>query len=209
MNINKSSGQVSRLLLVLAVIVLVAVVITYLILRMAQKPPQPATPTDNTPVLPVYEKALGNTRFVFQSSIDRGQILKVSDVTNSQYLSSSQGNLAISNPGAKFIQVTVGAQNKGSENIERGSWDIGDIMDSEGRKFVPLDGYTISPWLPNPNMCGALLKPAFDPTPCTKIYEVSKQSTGLKITVQTGVDNTSQNFSSGKINFYLIDLIVK
>ena len=208
MKFNKSSGQVSRLLLVLAVVILVAVVITYLIMKMAQTPPPPPPPTDNTPALPVYETKLGDIRFVFQSSIDRGNTLRVSDAINSQYLSSAQRDL-VASAGAKFIQVTVGAQNSGTENIERAAWNIENVVDSEGRNFVPLEGYTISPWLPNPDLCGALLKPAFDPTPCVKIYEVSKQSTGFKIKVQTGVDNTAQNFSSGKINFYLIDLIVK
>ncbi len=206
---NKVSGQVSRLLLVLAVIILVAVVITYLVMRMAEKPPAPTpAPTTTVPV-PVYEKTLGNIRFLFESAIDKGNLLSASSITNSQYASSNQASLPISNTGAKFIQVMVGAQNKGTENIEQGSWDIGNIIDSQGRQFIPLDGYTVNPWLPNPNLCGALLKPAFDPTPCVKIYEVSKESSGLKVIVRTGQDNTSQNFSSGKINFYAVDLIVK
>lgn len=207
-NINKSSGQASRLLLVLAIIVLVAVVITFLVLKMATKPPKPVTPITPVAPLPVYEQALGNIRFVFESALDRGITLKVSDIINSQYIYSSQKDLK-STTGGKFIQVTVGAQNNGTENIEQGAWDIENIVDSQNREFVPEEGYTISPWLPNPNLCGVLLKPAFDPTPCTKIYEVSNKSTGLKIRVQTGQGNSAQNFSSEKIESFLIDLIVK
>ena len=206
---NKESGQASRLLLVLAVVVLVAVIITFLIVRMAEKPPAPVAPIPSTPSLPVYEQTLGNIRFVFESALDKGGTLKASDVINKQYFSSSQGDLPIDNLGAKFIQVTIGAQNEGTANTEQNSWNIGNIVDSKGRNFVPLDTSTISPWLPNPNLCGALLKPAFDPTPCVRIYEVSKESTGLKIRVETGKDNSANSLSSGKIDSFLIDLIFK
>jgi len=206
---NKESGQASKLLLVLAVVVLVAVIIVYLVMRMAEKPPAPTNPSTSAIPLPSYEQTLGNIRFVFESAIDRGGYLKASDIKNSQYASYQQKDLPVDNPGAKFISVTVGAQNMGTENTEQGAWDIQNIVDSQGRNFVPIDSYTVSAWLPNPNLCGALLKPAFDPTPCIKIYEVSKQSTGLKIQVETGKDNKASNLSSGKFNSFLIDLIVK
>ena len=206
---NKSTGQVSKLLLVLAVIVFVAVIITFLIMKMAEKPPAPVQPVTPTIPLPVYEQTLGNIRFVFESAIDKGEDLKVSDIVQNQYISTSQKDLPIDNPGAKYIQVTIGAQNTGMVNTESNSWDVENIVDSQGRNFVPLQGYTITPWLPTPDLCGSLLQPSFDPSPCTKIYEVSKQSTGLKIRVETGINNTTQNFTSGKIQSYLIDLIVK
>ena len=38
-NINKSSGQVARTLLVLAIIVLIAIVIAYIVIRKGEKPP--------------------------------------------------------------------------------------------------------------------------------------------------------------------------
>lgn len=187
-------GQASRLLLVLAIVVLVAVVIVFLVIRMAEKPAKPTTQTPTTPTvpLPVYEQTLNDIRFVFESAIDRGNILKPSDITNKNYL---YEQISITT-GEKFIQVTVGAQNKGLVNTSQGAWDIEDIVDSEGRNFVPLD-YGANPWLPTLNFCGALLKPAFDPTPCTKLYEVSKQSAGMKIRVKTGKEST------------LLDLIVK
>lgn len=209
MKISKQSGQVSKLLLVLAVIVFVAVIITFLIIKMAEKPPAPVKPVTPTIPLPVYEQTLGNIRFVFESAIDKGEDLKVSDILNNQYISASQKDLPIDNPGAKYIQVTIGAQNTGTVNTEANSWDIENIVDSQGRNFVPVQGYTVNPWLPVPNLCGSLLQPSFDPSPCTKIYEVSMQSTGLKIRVETGINNTTQNFTSGKIQSYLIDLIVK
>ena len=204
---NKSSGQASKLLLVLAVVVLVAVIIVYLVLKMTEKPAKTIeTETTPTVVLPVYEKTLGNIRFVFESSLDRGSVLKA---TNAVKASASVKDLYVSNSGAKFIQVTIGAQNMGIENTERNAWEIENIVDSQGRNFVPLEGYTINPWLPEDNLCGSLLKPAFDPTPCTKIYEVSKESVGLKIRVQTGKENAASNLSSGKVDTVLLDLIVK
>jgi hypothetical protein len=208
---NKSSGQVSRLLLVLAVIILVAVIIVYLVMKMAEKPAAPKGPAPAAEVpLPVYEKQLGNIRFVFQSALDRQQVLPASQVINTQAGSSIKKDLMIDNLGAKFIQVTVGGQNKGTENTVTNAWDIENIVDSENRNFVPLDRYIVGPWLPAKDLCGALLKPEFDPTPCTKIYEVSKASTGLKIRVQTGKNNNSAiNSSSGKIDTFLLDLIVK
>jgi len=206
---KKELGQVSRLLLVLAIIILVAAIITYLVLKMAEKPAKPPVDTTTQVQLPVYEKQLGNIRFVFESALDRGNLLRASDITNSQYVASYQKDLPVSNSGAKFIQVVIGAQNMGTENIEENSWDIENIVDSKERNFVPLDPYSISPWLPNPNLCGSLLKPAFSPTPCSKIYEVSKESTGLKIRVITGKDNLANNFSGKKTDTFLIDLIVK
>ncbi len=203
MKFNKSSGQVSRLLLVLAIIVLVAVIITFLIMKMATPPPKPPASAEPTVPLPVYEQTLGNIRFVFQSARDRGDTLRASETKNP---GSWQKDLTTTE---RFIMITIGAQNKGKENIAERSWDIENIIDSEGRNFVPLEGYTVDQWLPEQNLCSTLLKPEFDPTPCTKIYEVSKKSTGLKIRVITGKDNTANNFSSKKLDEALIDLIVK
>ena len=202
-DINKSSGQVSRLLLVLAIIVLVAVVITFLIMKMATPPPKPITPEEPTVPQPVYEQTLGDVRFVFESARDMGNTLKASDSKNPGDWVKDLTTVA------RFIVVTVGAQNKGKLNIAERSWDIENIVDSEGRNFVPLEGYTVEQWLPENDLCTALLKPEFDPTPCTKIYEVSKKSTGLKIRVKIGQGNSANNFSSQKFEEALIDLIVK
>jgi len=188
-NINKSAGQASRLLLVLAVVVLVAVIIVYLVMKMADRPVEPPTLNPGGVELPVYEKTLGNIRFVFASAIDRGSVLRATSPTQKDLVATA---------GGKFIQVTIGAQNVGTENTEQNVWDINNIVDSNGRNFIPVTGDVVRSWLPSSSFCGALLKPAFDPLPCTKIYEVSKISTGLKIGVESGKNRTG-----------LLDLIVK
>lgn len=194
-------GQVSRLLLVLAIIILVAVVITYLVLRMAEAPEKPEPNPEPTIPQPVYEQTLGDIVFTFDNSVDMGNILRASDARDG---GSWQKDITTTE---RFIKVTIGAKNVGKENIQERSWDIGNIIDSEGRVFVPLEGYSVSSWLPDPDLCGALLKPAFQPTPCSKIYEVSRESKGLKVYVATGQDNNPNNFSSGKVDEALIDLI--
>jgi hypothetical protein len=173
---------------------------------MAERPSAPVEPKIPGAEQPVYEKQLGNIRFVFESAPDRGKVLRVSDITNNQYSSSWQKDLPTIE---RFIEVTVGGQNMGTENTEQNAWDIENIVDSEGRNFVPMDQYVVQAWLPANNSCGALLKPAFDPLPCTKIYEVSKRSTGLKIRVKAAQNSISDNISSGKVESALLDLIVK
>jgi len=200
---NKYSGQVSRTLLVLAIIILVAVVITYLIIKMAEKPPAPNPNPEPGVPQPVFSQTLGNIAFTFRNAVDMGNILRASE---SQSAGSWQKDMTTKE---RFIKVTIGAQNEGKENIQERSWDIGNIVDSEGRIYEPSEGYTINPWLPVDNGCQDLLKPAFDPTLCTKIYEVSKKSTGLKVYVITGQDNLPNNFSSDKVDTALIDLILK
>lgn len=202
---NKSSGQIARLLLVLAVIIFVAIIITFLILKMSERAPKPITGPETPVVIPVYEKQLGNIKFVFESSRDLGNILKATEVVNREYTTQKDFTTV-----AKFVEVTIGAQNKGTKNTEQNSWDIGNIIDSENRQFNPLENYLVNPWLPVKNLCGALLKPEFPASACTKMYEVSKASTGLKIEVQTGINNNSaSDFSGGRRQVFLLDLIVK
>ena len=201
---NKTQkGQVSRLLLVLAIVVFVAVIIIFLVLRMAEAPPKPVSPVEPTVPQPVYLQTLGDITFTFDNTVDLGNVLKGSNALRE---TSWQKDLTTTE---KFIRVTIGAQNIGKENIEERSWDIGNIIDSEGRIFLPVEGYVVAPWLPDPDFCSVLLKPAFQPTPCSKIYEVSKKSAGLKVFVVAGQDNTQSNFSSGKVDEALIDLIFK
>ena len=216
---NKSSqaGQASRLLLVLAMVVLVAGVIVFLVMKMATPAPKPKT-TVKTPDTTVntkapdavYEKQLGNIKFSFQSATNRGTTLNSSDVVNNQ--NGSQIDSLSATSGGRFIQVTIGAQNEGKLNIDQESWDIGNIVDSQGRNFVPMNADTVSPWIFNSNSCGSLLMPAFDPTPCTKIYQVSDESKGLKITVENKEKSSSGSVSlSGKAaaTTFLLDLVVK
>lgn len=188
-NLIKEKGQASRTLLIIAIIILVAVVITYLVIRVAENPPK--NPTVTPPIAqPIYEQTLGEIRYIFQEARDFGGVLYGSQSKNPEW----QNNLKTTE---RFIKVVVAAQNKGKENIKNGSWDIENIVDSEGRNFVPLTND--SQWLPEKNLCGELLKPEFDPIPCTKIYEVSKISTGLKIRVKN---------TTNKSGAALIDLIV-
>ncbi len=195
---NKEHGQVSKLLLVLAIIVLVAIVITYVVMRAAEKPPKPVV---NTPTIPqpFYEQTLGDIKFIFFQARDMGNVLKGSQSRNSSW----QKDLTTAE---RFIKVTIGAQNKGLVNIKEQVWDLGNIVDSEGRNFTPLQ-YNVDSWLPDPNLCGALLKPEFEPAPCVKIYEVSTVSKGLKIQVIAN-KKVGNEYPSDKKDSALIDLIV-
>ena len=149
MNINKQAGlprrssaeagQASRLLLILAIVILVAAIITYLVIRMAEKPPAPNPGPINEIPQPVYEQTLGNIRFIFESALDKGGVLRVSQIINPRY--DRKEDFFISNSGAKFIKVTVSAQNMGTENTVKGAWDIENIVDSKGREFIPTEGY--------------------------------------------------------------------
>jgi hypothetical protein len=198
---NKSSGQVSKLLLVLAVIVLVAVVITYLIIKMATPAPKPPTPIGPEVVLPIYEQTLGDIKYIFIEARDMGSILKGSDSRNPQW----QKDFKTTD---RFIKLTVGVQNKGKENIPDRVWDIENIVDSEGRNFVPSNNSDVKSWLPEPDLCENLIKPEFEATPCTKIYEISKSSVGLKIRV-TAKKFISGSYKSDDKDSALIDLIVR
>ena len=193
-------GQVSRLLLVLAIIVFVAVVIVFIVMRATTAPPKPPIEETTGPKI-VYETTLGNIKFTFQEARDMGKVLLGS---RSRYPDWQKDTTTIE----KFIIVTIGAQNKGKENIPERVWDIGNIIDSEGRNYVPSD-HTANSWLPDPNLCGALLKPEFVATPCVKIYEVSRISTGLKIIVSASKKEGDTYSSSEKDKeTALIDLIV-
>lgn len=197
---RSEAGQVSRLLLVLAIIILVAIVITYVVLKSTENAPKPVNQNPvNTIPQPVYEQRLGDIKFVFQQAVDFGGALKGSQSRNPAW----QKDVTTT---ARFIKVTIGAQNGGDQNIKEQVWDLGNIVDSEGRSFTPTQ-YSIDSWLPSPNLCGTLLKPAFDPTPCVKFYEVSKISKGLRIEVVAN-HKVGNEYPSGKKDTALIDLIV-
>ena len=187
--INKSSGQASRTLLILAIIILVAVVFSYLVIKVAENPPTKKQKQEPIVPQPVYEQTLGDVRFIFQEARDYGSVLYGSQSNNPR-----REDIKTTE---RFIKVIIAAQNKGKENTKNGSWNIENIVDSEGRNYVPLDN--VNQWLPENNLCGDLLKPEFAPIPCVKIYEVSKISTGLKIRVKTTTIKSSEA---------LIDLIV-
>lgn len=179
-HINNQSGKISKVLLILAVAVLVIIVIIFLVTRIvANKKSQVSPPNGTTapsttqePPKPVYEVQLGEVRFLLETSLNLGNVLKAK--------STYQKDLTTTE---KFIEVVIGAQNKGKNNIEAYSWEMGNIVDSDGRNFIPITNQAYE-WLPRPDLCGALLKPEFEPIPCVRIYEVSKESTKLKVEVK-------------------------
>lgn len=179
-NIKKTlsqRGEISRLLLILAggVFIVIIVVLAVLFFTKANKSKveQPA----NAPVAipeppkPVYEKQMGDINFVLQSSEDLGNTLKAPNKYQKDLTTTE-----------KFIRVMVGAQNKGKISTSSYGWDIGNIIDSEGRVFESINAQAYA-YLPQPNPCGLSLKPEFYPISCTKIYEVSKASKGMKVEI--------------------------
>ncbi len=175
-NINKSSGQIAKVLLALAIIVLIAIVIAYIVIKRAEKPPQPPSPTPGESI-PVYEATLGDIKFLFLEATDKGNVLRGKNSNQPDWQKDLQTT-------ERFIEITVAAQNMGKEDTPQKIWDIGDIIDSEGRKFIP-SGQEVNSWLPQyqDNLCGSVLKPSFEPSPCKKIYEVAKVATGLKVKI--------------------------
>lgn len=170
---NKSSGATSRTLIILAAIIFVGIIVTVGVTRMItsrNQNPNP-NPNPNEPPKPVYEVTLGDVKFSFLAAEDLGNILPSTSYEPQQTTTE------------RYIRVTVGGQNKGKVNIAQYAWDLGNIVDSEGRNFVTINDKVFY-HLPKPNLCGAVLKPEFTPTPCVKYYEVSKGSKDLKIQVK-------------------------
>ena len=189
---NKQKGAISQTLIVIAVVLLILIVVIFSVVRFTAKKQAPVDKheTKNEIPEPEYETTLGETRFIFVSAKNLGGALNAPDGTFQRDLITTE----------KFIRITVAAQNKGKNNLDSYSWDIGNVVDSDGRNFVPVNQAYY--FLPQPNLCGELLKPEFEPTPCVKIYEVSKASTNLKITLTaTG--------STGKKQASLIDILVQ
>lgn len=174
---NNQSGQTSRVILVLAGAVLLVAVIVFVAIRVAgsrnkeQSSQNQTEQTENEPPKPVYDTTIGDIRFILQSSLGLGSFLK-SETSFQQDLTTTE----------RFIKVTVGAQNKGKNETTFSAWDVGNIIDSEGRSFIPITNKAYY-FLPKPDLCGAILKPEFTPVPCVRMYEVSKQSKGLKVQV--------------------------
>ncbi len=166
-------------LMVLGVMIVVAIVFIAVLAITLMKPSPPPEPPE--PPGPVYEVTVGDFEFKLEEARDRGNILEVSELERK-----------ISHPSAattteKYIEVTIGARNIGTETIRSGKWDVEEIVDSTGRKF----DYSkeLRPWISMSNACGDELKPGFSPTLCTRIYEVAKVATGLQVKVESGDGN--------------------
>lgn len=183
MRTNNQSGQISRILIILAVIVFVGIIVVFSVTKIIQTKRSAESSGIEEPPKPVYETTIGEVKFLFKSARNLGSVLMPKE---------SYGKSLITTE--RFIEVTVGAQNKGKNNIDQYSWDLGNIIDSDGRNF--LADNRVYEWLPQPDLCGALLKPEFEPTPCVKIYEVSKESKELKIEVKFGEDGALKKQTS-------------
>ncbi len=184
MKFNTSSGQASRTVIILAVIILIIAAIVYGITRFALSRRAASSDTNNEPPPPVYDVSIGDIRFVLESARDMGPVLygKASRFPN------YQPNLVTTE---KFIKVTVRAQDKGNNDTTQYAWGLGNIIDSAGRNFLPITDKAYS-WIPFPDLCGAVLHPEFEPTPCVRYYEVSKISEGLKLEVTSLKPNSTK-----------------
>lgn len=197
---NKSSGQIAKMLLAGLIVIIIAIAIAYFVIKSAEKPTRPTPSTEVTVPVATYEITKNDIKFTFQDAQNMGSILKGALSKSPSY---QKDKVSTEN----FIKVTIGAQNKGKENTPDNSWDIGNIIDSDGRIFIPFS-YDINPWLPEPNLCGDILKPEFAPTSCTKIYEVARISKDLKIEVISSKKGTDGKYDSSKKETTLLDLIV-
>lgn len=176
--IKKSRGQVAKIILVLAIIVLIALGIAFFVTRKSQKAPAKTPVTVTTPPPPVYNVKINDINFILLDNTDLGNTLFGKESRNPSW----QVNLETTE---RFVEVTIGAQNAGKTDTRQLIWDVGNIVDDQGRNFIPEQEETIASWLPADSLqvCGSILKPIFTPTPCIKIYAVAKGSTGLKIQV--------------------------
>jgi len=180
-----SSGQIPKGLLILVGLIILVLIIAFIIVKLFSGPEETSTPTEEEGKEeqgqevqePVYEVIIDDIRFVFQKAKDKGNILRGSE---SKYPERQEDLFT----KERFIEVTIGAQNVGKEIITEADkkWSLGEIIDGEGRHFQALKREA-DPWISEESDCGAALKPAFTPTPCTKIYEVAKVSTDLKVKV--------------------------
>lgn len=188
MQINSSRGQISKILLILAVLVFIAVLVAYVVFRITTlRNSRNAEPEDSSLPEEVseksYETMVGDIRFLFESAQNLGSVLKSNDPRSKDLVTTE-----------KFIKVVIGAQNKGKFDTLEKSWTLGNIIDSEGRNFVPLYDPRYH-FLSLPDLCGSILKPEFEPTPCVKIYEVSNVSTNLKVEVVKVVSKKNRESS--------------
>lgn len=171
----RQKGKISRLLLIGAGLVFLIIVVIIIVFAVqgnnAGKNQENVASTDLEPPKPVYEKQIGDMYFALESSENLGNILEAKYPYQKDVVTTE-----------RFIRVVIGVQNKGKVTTAPNIWDMGNIIDSEGRIFANVNN-TVFSFLPNPNPCGLSLKPAFYPVTCTKIYEVSKISEGLKVEV--------------------------
>lgn len=166
--------KIPRERLILGGIIIVVIIIVVVVISMATKPPPPPEEAEEPEL--IYEIVVGDIKFKLKEVKDRGSVLEVSESIYPE--SSSLKDLVTTE---RFIEVTIGAENQGKDNIRAGEWDVRELIDSEDRKFYSIREAKF--WILKENKCGHQLKPGFSPTFCTKIYEVARISTGLKAEV--------------------------
>lgn len=174
------SGQASRIIIILAVVLLLAGVLVYFGIKYAKSGKNPTSvnsqettePSPPPVPKPVYEVQMGDIKIILLGAYDLGNALYDSRSGYHQDVFTTD----------RFIMVTVQAQNKGKVDTQANMWSLGAMIDSEQRVFNQI-GDRAAFFIPLPDMCGALLKPEFEPSRCTKIFEVSKVSKGLKVQV--------------------------
>lgn len=154
-------------------VVAVAVIVIVVIANMINPPPEPEEIEEEEEL--IYEVEIEDVRFKLEEVRDRGNVLKASE---SRYPKSIREDKVTTE---KFIEVTIAVQNIGKENVQIGNWKVGGMLDSEEREFESTQ--YLDNWTPKGNKCAYLLKPGFSPVLCTRIYEVAKVSTGLKVEV--------------------------
>ena len=178
MKLHNERGEISKVLLLLAGAVLVVIVIIFVSTKFLQSngssgTPDPSATPSPTPQF-IHETQMGNIKFTLISFQELGSVLKGK--------SSYEQDLTTT---GRFVKVVIGAQNKGKNNTEQYGWDLGNVIDSEGRNFLQVSSYSYITGNQQ-DTCGAILKPDFDPVACTRIYEVSKLSAGLKVELRAG-----------------------
>ena len=169
----KSPGQISKQMLIFGGIIIGVVIMVVLVINSLSKPAP--LPEEEEEIGPVYEMVVGDIKFELEEVRNKGNMLYVSE---SNEPDSRRKDLTTTE---RFIKLTIAVENVGKDNIEGRDWDIQELIDSEGRRFYALPEADI--WISESSRCRTLLKPGFTPTLCTKIYEVAKISTGLKVKV--------------------------
>lgn len=172
-------GNRKQLIVLIGIVVVIIIVVAVFMVIMKPPPLPPPEPKE-----PVYEIELGDIKFeLVGKAKSRGDILSASESENFEFYP----GLSDVTTTEKFIEVTINAMNTGKENIQVNKWDLLEIIDEDGRKFpFPIK---LTNWLPKNNMCNKELKPGFTPISCTRIYEVAKISTGLKVKIKSGDKN--------------------
>ena len=174
---NKQKGEISKVILILAGAVLLLAIIIFVAISITssrKSDDQTKNQDDQTQTevpKPVYDTTVGDIKFILQSSINMGNTMQ-STVSFQPDLTTTE----------RFIKVTMGAQNKGKNDTAFGAFELGNIIDSEGRNYIPITNKAFN-FLPKPDLCGSIMKPEFAPISCVRFYEVSRKSEGLKIQV--------------------------